>query len=205
MELRGGARRSTRMATVQLSAAASRKKLPIRVRRALQSIAQGPISTATPASAIPVATQRRAGIGSRSTRRDSGTTKMVVVLDRIGGAPGRHPGKRQVCEGEEGAELERAHRDHCRPVAVPRQPQPPARGQHRGGDQAGEHGATLGEPQRAGAEVDGELGQRPAAAEEHDGEQQGREAASRHVRRSLRHGSGVSVLAGRGLLIVKAA
>ncbi|HEY1934974.1 MAG TPA: hypothetical protein VGG99_23465 [Acetobacteraceae bacterium] len=61
--------------------------MPISTWAEVQSIAQGFISTATPASPTPAASHRRSGMCSFRKISDSGTTQMVVVLARMAVRP----------------------------------------------------------------------------------------------------------------------
>ena len=87
MVKRGGQRRTAAMAVAQHPAAPSSSACPSNRPGADQSMAQGPLSTTTPAIASPAATQRRGEIASRSTRRDSGTVQTRVALDRMAVRP----------------------------------------------------------------------------------------------------------------------
>ena len=87
MEEAGIHRRTVTMAMDQERPAPSRNAWPITTRRAPQSIAQGPTSTATPNRPSAAATHRRRVMRSRRTRIESGTIQIVVTFERIAVRP----------------------------------------------------------------------------------------------------------------------
>ena len=126
---------------------AGRRGRPARSRRD-QSIAHGPVSTTTPARPRAAATQRRAGIASCNTSKESGTTNNVVVLASTAVRPAGTQATARWVKKKNSASWEHPDGDDRWQVGAPREAHPTEAGEQDPGADRRKTSAPGGEPER---------------------------------------------------------